>query len=371
LVIGALVAAASIFVLLLILPGKTYATQNTWDLLIFWDGADRVIRGQIPNREFHTPLGPLGYLLPALGLWISGSLGGMMPVATGLFALLLVPVLIYACLSRLPWAYALAFGLYILILALAPAHIGDLAPRPTFGMFYNRFSWALLSLLFLFVLPRRSFGRDWMDALAMAALAVLIFYLKISYAAVAGAFLLALAAFPHARRAAVGAALLAIIALVAVELFWSETENYIRDIRMAGAASGPLRGGLLGIVASVVNNLAACYLFASVMLLAFFSRARLDFLLMCLFMGGAGIMLANQNYQGPGILTFVPAALIAALAPRRGSSASIGRPALAKYCWSARSRSRSPWAVWGTLHIISWRRPANRAPLHPRFGSMA
>jgi hypothetical protein len=64
------------------------------------------------------------------------------------------------------------------------------------------------------------------------------------------------------------------------------------------------------------------YLFASILLLAYLSRARLDYLLMSLFMGAAGLVLANQNYQGPGILTFIPAALVAILAPRSDREAA-------------------------------------------------
>jgi hypothetical protein len=43
-------------------------------------------------------------------------------------------------------------------------------------------------------------------------------------------------------------------------------------------------------------------------------------------MGGAGLLLYNQNFQGPGILTLVPAAIVAALAPARQIEASAGKP---------------------------------------------
>jgi hypothetical protein len=156
----------------------------------------------------------------------------------------------------------------------------------------------------------------------MAALTLLLFYLKVSYAAMAGIFLLGLSAFRHSRRAAVIALIISAAGALAVELIWSETANYLGDIRIAGAASGSLRGGPLGLVATVINNLTACYLFASILLLAYLSRARLDYLLMSLFMGAAGLVLANQNYQGPGILTFIPAALVAILAPRSDREAA-------------------------------------------------
>jgi hypothetical protein len=52
-------------------------------------------------------------------------------------------------------------------------------------------------------------------------------------------------------------------------------------------------------------------------------------MLVCLFMGAAGILLDRHNAQGPGILTFIPGALIAILAPRRGESDTAAAPSLA------------------------------------------
>lgn len=328
---GALVAAAIVMVLMLLLPGKSVVTQHPWDLMTFIDAADRIVQGQVPNHDFHSPLGPLAYYLLALGYEWSGTLGGMMPVATALFVgLTLVPV-VYTCLSRLPWWLALAFGLHILILSIAPFYIGDLQPKPTWGMFYNRMGWALLSLLFLFVLPRRAgIGKDARDAAAMAALWLILFYLKSSFAAMGGLFLVGLLWFPHARRPAGGALAASAITILLVELVWGATAHYIGDIRSAAAATGAVRGGVLGLFATIVNNIQGVYLLAAVLLIALVGRVRYDYLLFCLFMAGAGVLLDRLNAQGPGILTFIPAAVIAILAPRRDAAAAAEtRPGLA------------------------------------------
>lgn len=319
LVAGVLVGLAASLVLLLILPGRTYTTQNTWDLMILYDGAQRVVMGQVPNRDFHTPLGLLVYLLLAGGAWLSGTAGGMMPVMTGLFVLMLMPLLLYACASRLPWLLALGFGVHIVILAIAPHLTGDVGVRPTFGMFYNRFGWALLSLLILFALPRRSpFGRPALDAAAMAVIWSMTFYLKASYAAIGGAYLLGLLAFPHMRKAAVGAMVASALLLLSVELFWGETFAYIGDLRAAGAASGAVQGGLHGLGKTVADNLQGLFLFACVLVLALVRGVRLNFLLIAGFAAAAGILVANQNYGGPGILTLFPAALVLLLDPAPG-----------------------------------------------------
>jgi hypothetical protein len=317
LVAGALTTFAAVSVLLLLLPGKTVIASHLGDLLTFLDGADRLSKGQVPNRDFHSPLGPLAYSLLAIG-YIWGGLGSMMLWATALFIVLLLPLTIYTCLTRLPWPLALAFGIYILILSTAPAAIGEIAPRPMFAMFYNRFSSALITLLFLFVLPRSgNFGSRPLDVACMALSWLLLFYLKITYAAVGGAFLLALAALPHVRREAIAAVLTAALVMVFVELFWSGTAGYLADIRAAASATGTVRGGPIGLLATTVNNIQGVYLFGAVLLLGLVRRVRYEYLLASLFMGAAGILLDRHNAQGPGILTFIPGALVATLGPRR------------------------------------------------------
>src|SRR5918999_1256106 len=79
--------------LLLALPGQTVVTKYVNDLVIFLDGAHRVASGQVPNRDFHTALGPLAYYVPAAGLLLSGSLGGAMPVGTALVLVAVAPLM--------------------------------------------------------------------------------------------------------------------------------------------------------------------------------------------------------------------------------------------------------------------------------------
>ena len=57
----ALVAA-----LLIAAPGQTVVVKYVNDLFIFLDGAHRIDAGQVPNRDFHTALGPLNFYLPAI-----------------------------------------------------------------------------------------------------------------------------------------------------------------------------------------------------------------------------------------------------------------------------------------------------------------
>jgi hypothetical protein len=139
--------------------------------------------------------------------------------------------------------------------------------------------------------------------MVMAATWILLFYSKITYAVVGGAFMLGLLWFPHARRVALGALATSLAGVLVVELFWSGTVGYLNDIASAVAATGAVRDGVVGLIATVVSNIIGTYLFLAVMLLALLHETRFDYLLMCLFMAAAGILLDRHNSQGPGILT--------------------------------------------------------------------
>jgi hypothetical protein len=319
-VLLALVAFAAAVAATLLAPGGFLSTQSTSDLWLFLDGGHRVAGGQVPNRDFPSPIGPLVYLFLGISYAWTGSLGEMMPVTAVMFVGMLTPLLLYALLSRLPPLCAVLFGLFIILLAAAPAVIGDVAPKPGFAMFYNRWGWTTLSVMFLFLLPRRpGFGTTLLDALVLAAAWLMLFYVKMTYALVGGAFIASLLAFPHARRTALYAAGSCAAVLLGVELFWHGTAAYLGDIASAIHATGAVRGGAAGLVGLTLNNLQAEYLFAVILLLAWLRGAKLGYLLACAVFGAAGLMLARNNSQGPGIPTFVVLGIVAVLAPATDS----------------------------------------------------
>src|SRR5208282_286473 len=63
----------AIFILLAILFGLvgTPPISVPWDTAILLDGGWRIINGQVPHADFHTPIGPLTYLLAAFGMKIA------------------------------------------------------------------------------------------------------------------------------------------------------------------------------------------------------------------------------------------------------------------------------------------------------------
>ena len=309
---AACILVAAALILPLVLPGKTFSFIYVHDMMIFFDGADRILDGQMPNRDFHTPLGLLAYLLPAIGLWLGGSLGSMMPLATAAFALIYLPMLIYVCVSRLPLAYGLIFSAFALALVVGPASIGEMLP--SFGMFYNRWGYALLALLFLLVLPPiRLRPRFWLDGLVAGLVLLLCFYLKISYFAIAAGFTLLLLLFRESRGIAIAAFAIALVGVGLGHLAWGGTGGYFADIGTAARVTGAVRASALGLVRMAIQNAAMILPFVLVLGLAALRGLPLRTILLCLVMAGAGLLLYNQNFQEPGIMTMVPAAIVAAL----------------------------------------------------------
>ena len=302
-----------LLLLALVLPGKSYSGVYTSDIMIFMDGAHRLLGGQVPNVDFHTPLGALTVLLPAFGLWMNG-LGGMMPWATAAFAILFLPLLLYISRSRLPLAYSLGFGIYAVLLVIGPVNVGEQVDQTSFAMFYNRWGYALLSLLFLLALPPRGArARPMLDGAVAAALLLLMFYLKVSYFLLGFGFLVGLGLLTATRRPVLIALAGAAILMAAIEIFWGGSGTYIADIRMAAEASGAVRGSLFTLSRIVLLNLMAVIVFLGVLAIAVAQGVSWRIILLCLYMAGAGVLLVNQNAQMMGILTLIPAALVAAL----------------------------------------------------------
>jgi hypothetical protein len=312
--------AGVILVFLLAVRGKTFSLAYVHDLMIFYDGGSRILDGQLPNRDFHTPLGLLAYLLPAFGIWAGGSLGTMMPLATAAFAAIYLPLLIHVCTSRLPLKHALIFAFWAIALIVTPASIGE--TEPSFGMFYNRWGFGLLGLLFLLFLPRlRGRGGDWKDAAVGASVLLLTFYLKISYFAVAAGFMLPLLYLRQTRRMALIAGAVTVGGIAAIHLFWSGTGAYLQDVAVAAQTSGAVRGSVAALVQLTLDNAATLFPFLLIVGLAAAAGVSVETLFLSLAIAGGGVLLANQNYQALGISTLVPAALLAAAALETGPRA--------------------------------------------------
>ncbi|HEY0034314.1 MAG TPA: hypothetical protein VGB81_13700, partial [Devosia sp.] len=118
-------AIALILALLLALPGQTVTTKYVNDLFIFLDGAYRIMEGQVPNRDFHSSLGPLAFYLPAVGYALTGQLGAAMPVGMAIAVVLLGVVGAHIIGSRMRALTGVPLAVFLLLVATVPLNPGE------------------------------------------------------------------------------------------------------------------------------------------------------------------------------------------------------------------------------------------------------
>jgi hypothetical protein len=313
---GALVLAiAAVCALLLAVPGQTVTTKYLSDLFIILDGTYRVVSGQVPNREFHSALGPVGYYVPAVGYWISGSLGAAVPIGMGLLVLALAPAMAHVLGSRLRPAIALPFGAFLLLVLVAPINLGESVTSLSFAKFYNRIGWAALgTLLVMYLRPdQASEKQDRLDALCAAVLTLVMIYTKITYGLAALGFLGLLALLDARQRRWVALAFgLIVLAGLIVEAFWRSSVAHVADLLFTWQVSGGLRGTSGQIIDQILGNLADYVLLGLLAGLALRRSRSVRDVLFYAFCAVSGFLIINQNFQAWGIITLHAGAAVAA-----------------------------------------------------------
>ena len=299
----------AVFYLIVVRPESTYLSIWANDLFIFFDGAYRLSQGQTPHLDFHTPVGALAYALPLVGLKWQGGFAGSMESAS-----LIVTAFILLSASRLLASrYSLPVSiLSLLILSLVlmvPVNVGDTSENITFAMFYNRYGWAALTVLFLCYCEPRNNAAYYLDALLVALILAFLFYTKITYFAVGLVFLPVLAiASRYNLRLATSSFVLLCVMLLLLEFWFGISVPYIRDIMTSVHASGVIRDNLLGSFVMNIGEYLLVGLVVSVVILA--RQASVGYVIFVLYVCGSGLAILDQNAQKYHIVTLL-AVLIA------------------------------------------------------------
>ncbi|MBJ6123962.1 hypothetical protein [Microvirga splendida] len=310
-----LLAAAALLALLLALPGQTVTTRYLNDLFVILDGAYRVAAGQVPNQDFHTPLGPFAYYLTAAGYFLSGTLGGTMPTAMALITLVLALPMAHILGSRLHPLLAVLYGLFLLLILAVPVNLGESVTSLSFAKFYNRIGWAALgALLVMYLQPLSARRRQTLlDTACAAALTLLMLYTKLSYGVVALAFLLFMLLDRQQRRWSASALGITILAVLVIELIWQSSLAHLADLRLAFDVGGSgLRGTWGQIIDHVLVNLTDYVLLGLFAGIALYRTHSVRDLLFYAFCAIAGFLIVNQNFQAWGIIMLHGAAAVAA-----------------------------------------------------------
>ena len=293
-------------------PGRTIISAFTNDVLIFLDGAHRIHWGQVPNRDFHTALGPLVYLIPAAGYWITGSFGGAMPMGMALLILVFTLLAVHVLGSRLRPLLAVPFGAFLILLLAVPINLGDRIGALSFAMFYNRIGWAALGLLLIMYLQPLA-PRPWQevrDVLCAAALTLIQLYSKITYGGIAVAFVIFLVIVPGQRRRAALSLLVVIVAAAVMEVFWRGTVGHLSDLMETARISG--ERGLAGLINVTLRNFADLTIFALLAGIALWQKGSLWDAVFYVACAVAGLLIVNQNAHNWGVVTIYAGSAVAA-----------------------------------------------------------
>ncbi|WP_156412345.1 hypothetical protein [Bosea sp. Root483D1] len=215
----------------LALPIRLPLGPNYWDTDIYLDAAQRIRQGQIPNIDFFTSIGPLGFYLTA---GIRELFPDAQPALLANWAI--VPVLLPIA-ALIAWdidarsrRLALAILIPLLFLTSLPINLHSLYPSPGFDGFgyYNRHVALLLYLLLAALLFVEN--RVLLTSL-VAVLMTALFLVKVT-GPVSGAVLVGysvLAGRMRFRDAAIAAASV-IGALITLELSTGVIYAYVEDV---------------------------------------------------------------------------------------------------------------------------------------------
>ncbi|PZR92880.1 MAG: hypothetical protein DI537_12220 [Stutzerimonas stutzeri] len=265
------IAAFLVMVILgLALPMRLPLGPNYWDTDIYLDAAQRIQLGQIPNIDFFTSIGSLGFYLTA---WIRAVFPQAQPALLANWAIvpisLPILVLIVRDVDLRSRRLALALLIPFLFFASLPINLHSLYPSPGFDGFgyYNRHVALLLYLLLAALLFVES--RVLLTTL-VAVLMMALFLVKIT-GPVSGAALVGYAVLAGRMRLrdAVIAASVVIACLFLIELTTGMVYAYVEDIMnlaMLNSASFLRRFLTLGSVK--FNVIAPCLTLIGVLALA-------------------------------------------------------------------------------------------------------
>ncbi len=308
--------------------GGFYIGKHEGDTLHLLQMVLRMAAGDVPHRDFHTPIGFMALWPIVVFLKAGLGVGRAMLAAQLLVAAVLLPAIWWVAASRFRGVWAFLFGAAVLVLSLALVH-GETDTSVSISMHYNRWAWAVSWLVIATALvPARKDVRanPVADGVVIGTGMALLALIKVTYfVGFAPAVLVAVLASRQPRIlltaliSGLGVAVLA--TLVMGVAFWG---NYLSDLLVVRAStvrpqpSLPF-GAVVAAPAYMAGSLVAVL---GVVLLRQSGRAQAGLVLLLLVPGF--FYVTYQNYANdPQWLGLLGAALWA-LAPRRGRSNGLG-----------------------------------------------
>lgn len=162
--------------------GGLYIAQHEGDTVHMIEIIMRMVGGEIPHRDFSTPIGIFAFL-PVVAVVKAGlSVGIGFIVAQILVAAFFAPLVWRVALSRLRGMSAWAFGLITIALILSLVH-GENVSALSVSMHYNRWAWAAAFIaVFLSVFPpHEGQAAPRLDGVIVGAMMAILALIKPTY----------------------------------------------------------------------------------------------------------------------------------------------------------------------------------------------
>jgi len=296
-----LIAGWALFTIGRVNDGSVLIMSFQGDALHMAQTVLRVANGEIPHRDFQTPLGIMAFLPISTLVNLGFGIGKAFAYAPSLLGIISLPAVYWLGLTRLKPSGALLFGTVFLALLFAYVH-GGLLPTTAVSMYYNNWGWAIAMPVVLLVMLPGPKGRlaFWFEVLILGFGMGFLTLSKATYAVfLLPAILLALG-MDGAWRKLIASAVVATVFLAIVTIplggiaYWV---GYVSDLlTVSKAPTRPQAGLRLGdMVLSARHFPGAVALLTAVV---FLRQARLQKESLLLLLLGVGWMLITyQNWE--------------------------------------------------------------------------
>lgn len=160
------------------------------DALMLLDDGWRVLNGQVPHRDFSSPLGPLEFWIVGAGMLMTKGSAQGIALGTAGFAFVIGVWGWLLARQRLPIIFALLATTWLVFTAGSPTPLGFDPRYLSCAMIYNRQGYALLGIILVECAFARQHPRFW-GGFSSGVAIILLGILKLNFFGIAGLLLLA------------------------------------------------------------------------------------------------------------------------------------------------------------------------------------
>lgn len=289
------------------------------DLIHTVDIAYRLAEGEKPHQDFMTPLGVLTIYPLSIFILAGFGPGISLLMAQALVCLILLPMIAWVAISRLERGTRTFFALALIMVVTALVYGGD-NPLTTVAIYYNRWAWAICSLIVITLLVAPKVENTRADALVIGICGAWLVLLKITYIVAILPFVLVAILYNRDWRLMFQALVVSLIILAGATVafgglgYW---QGYIHDlletlVSPIRSVPGEDYGSLFGKPAYLPGS---AVMLASIVYFRKTGRMREGLLLLILFPGV--VYITYQNWGNDPFWVFILAIALLGTAQKK------------------------------------------------------